>query len=518
MKKSLVIALIMVLAMAGIASAEVNFGGELKVEYVVDTDKEAAGTGKASAPLLLKAVAEEEGVWKADAELKVSATNSDDRMKVGKWSMNLTDELFVADLWGGGLEKTEVKTPLEFIKAGKKANDDSAKLRVTSDVAGYVDLTLDYDPNTLFVFAKKPLDDVTVGGAIKKDLADEGVVGVGHVVYTAGALTLTGEAGVDTVVADKDNTMLGGKVAYKLSDQLTVNGKVTHKAKNLVKVDEEPVGELVIEPGVTYTENLFKANATYTRKDDLDKDETKATNKIKANVTYRSNEDVAFDDLFDDYDTLTGYAAFAEAAYTTAKDVEGDKEPLIEATLKGAGVAVPDMVWAYGEFAYKSDKDENVKDEDFQFIIGNNKLTEDAVLFVKDYYKVTAEGTVQLTDKVKIVPAVKFGKWTALSGTKSEDYVAAVPDKVEWKTDADGKPTPEAEVVEGSPAKNFNDLKADDMNELELSAALTYKLSDSSEVGISYTDRTQKFTEPEGVTMDDELKDGFAKVWFQTKF
>ena len=144
MKKALVLTLIMVLAMAGVASAEVSFGGEFKVEYVVDTDKETAGDGAAEAPLKLKAVAEEEGVWKADAELKADA-NKPGELKVGKWSMNLNDDLFTADLWGNGVEKSEVKTPLEFFKAGKTGTDDKARMRLTSDVAGYVDLTLDYD-------------------------------------------------------------------------------------------------------------------------------------------------------------------------------------------------------------------------------------------------------------------------------------------------------------------------------------------------------------------------------------
>jgi hypothetical protein len=56
-----------------------------------------------------------------------------------------------------------------------------------------------------------------------------------------------------------------------------------------------------------------------TRKDDIDDSATDAANTLKASVTYRSNDDVAYDDLFDKYTTLTGYAAFAEAAYTTAK-------------------------------------------------------------------------------------------------------------------------------------------------------------------------------------------------------
>ena len=481
MKKSLVFALVMVLAMAGIASAEVKFGGELKTEYVIDTDNSdpsgnPAGTGTASAPLKLKLSAEEEGVWSAKADLKANGPK-DEGLTVGDWSMNLTDELFVADLWGGDVEKAGIKTPLEFVKTDDDvaAEDGSAHLRLASDVAGYVDLTLDYDPKAdLFLFASKKLDDVTVGGALKKNLKEEGVLASGHVAYTMGALTLTGEAGVDTA-EEEDNLMLGGKVGYKLSDKLTVGGKVTHKAENVGD-------ELLIEPSVTYEESLFKATAAYTWKDDLDKDATKATNKVKANVTYRSNEDVAYGDLFDDYDTLTGYAAFAEGAYTTAKDIDGDKEPLMEVKLKGAAAAVPGMVWAKGEFVYKSDEDGTAKDEDFQFIKANNKLTEDVVLNAKDYYRLTAESTVQLTEKVKLKPAVKYAAWTDMTVTDWADETAA----------------------------DFYAL-AEDMSELDLTAAMTYALSSSSEVGLSYTDRTQKFDK-------NELKDGFAKVWFKTTF
>jgi hypothetical protein len=481
MKKSLVFALIMVLAMAGIASAEVEFGGELTTEYVIDTNKEGpAGTGTASAPLKLIAQAEEEGVWNISAELKLGLTKDEDYVKAGKWSMSLIDDLFVADLWGNGVEKTEVKTPLEFVKAGKKAEDNSAKLRLTSDVAGYVDLTLDYDPDTVFLFAKKALNDVTVGGALKKSLVEEGVLVAGHVVYNVGAFTITGEAGIDTA-KEEDNTLLGGKVAYELNDKLTLNGKVTHKAEKI-----KDNGELVIEGGAVYTDDLFKVAGTLTRTDDLvDAPKAEATYKVKGNVTYRSNEDVDYGDLFDDYDTLTGFAAFAEGAYTTAKDVAGDEEPLMEVTLKGAAVAVPGMVWAKGQFVYKSDEDGTAEDEDFDFIKSNSSLTEDVVLNAKDYYRLTAESTVQLTEKIKLKPAVKYAAWTGMTVKKYGN----IPADDESKYSA----------------------SADEMTELELVAAMTYALSDSSEVGLSYTDRTQKFDAA-------ELKDGFAKVYFKTTF
>ena len=474
MKKSLVIALIMVLAMAGIASAEVKFGGEMTVEYAIDTDKEGpAGKGYVDAPLLLKATAEEEGVWNVDAELKVNGVKADEdderAVKLGKWSMNLTDELFVADLWGGGLEKTEVKTPLEFVKAGKKGEADKAKLRVTSDIAGYVDLTLDYQPDEVVIFAEKALDDVTVGGAVKKDLTDEPWRVAGHVGYTYGDLTLTGEVGMDTK-EEEDNIFAGGKVAYELNEKITLNGKATYSAANL---DDE----WLAEAGAVYTEDLFKVGGTLTLADDLDEKESKVTYKVAADVTYRSNEDVAFDDLFDDYDTLTGYAAYAEGAYTTAAKWEDDNEPLMEATLKGAGLVVPDMVWVYGEFAYASDKDADIE-QDFEFIDGQEpeSVADEVTLLVQDYFKVKAEGTVKPVDKVKVIPAVSYSKWNELTGDKN----------------------------------------AKDLSKMDLSTAVTYELSASSEVGVSYTSTQYKFTESQ--EDDDEPKDNFAKVWFTTKF
>jgi len=489
MKKALVLTLIMVLAVAGIASAEAKLGGELKTEYVIDTDKDAAGKGTASVPLKLKVTAEEEGVWSIKADLKANAKDDPTSVTLGDWSMNLTDELFVADLWGGDIEKDEVKTPLGFVTTDDevKADDNSARLRLSSDILGYADLTMDYHPNELFVFASKALDEVTVGAAVQKDLVKEGVVGAAHVKYVYGPATFTGEVGLDnTEGKDKDNTLLGGKVDYKFNDKLSFGGKVTHKAKNIVKDGEQPAGELLLEPSVTYTEDLFKVGGTYTWKDDLDNKDTKATNKIKANVTFRSNEDVDFGDLFDDYHTLTGYAAFAEGAYTTAKDIDGDKEPLMEVTLKGAATAVPDMVWVKGEFVYKSDKDKTAKDEDFEFVRLNNALSDGVVLNAENYYRLTAESTVQLTEKIKLKPAVKYASWIDLKVTDAGDAEKKVKDK---------------------------DWIAEEMTDLELVAAMTYALSDTSEIGVSYTDRTQKITTP-----NEELKDGFAKVYFKTSF
>jgi hypothetical protein len=489
MKKTLVITLIMVLAMAGIASAEVNLGGSFEVEYVVDMDKDHAGEGTAEAPLTLTLTAEEEGVWSVSADLKADASEGAE-VAVGDWSMNLTDELFVADLWGGDVEGAGIGTPLEFVATEDDvaAGDEGAHLRVSSDVLGYVDLTLDYDPDELFVFASKAMDDLTVGGAIQKDLTTKGVLAAVHGEYVFGAATLTGEVGMDTAY-DEDNFMGGGKVSYKLNDQITLKGKATYKAENIV----EDHGELLLEAGADYVEDLFKVTGTVTRTDDLDFDTTEATYKVKANVTYRTNDDVDYGDLFDEYDTLTGYAAFAEAAYTTPNDVVGeDEKATLEATLKGAGVAVPDMVWIYGELEYKSDED--TFKEDFEFITEPGPdTTIEIPLKVEDYLKLKAEGTVQLTDKVKLIPAIAYGQWTTVAENIADE-----------EDDED--------------IKLYKGFVAKDQNELDLSAAMTYELSDSSEVGVSYTNRTQKFTEAVGDKATDQLNDSFIKVYFKTSF
>ena len=158
----------------------------------------------------------------------------------------------------------------------------------------------------------------------------------------------------------------------------------------------------------------------------------------------------------------------------------------MEVTLKGAVTAVPDMVWVKGEFVYKSDKDKTAKDEDFEFVRLNNALSDGVVLNAENYYRLTAESTVQLTEKIKLKPAVKYASWTDLKVTDAGDAEKKVKDK---------------------------DWIAEEMTDLELVAAMTYALSDTSEIGVSYTDRTQKITTP-----NEELKDGFAKVYFKTSF
>ena len=216
-------------------------------------------------------------------------------------------------------------------------------------------------------------------------------------------------------------------------------------------------------------------------------------------MTYRTNDDVDYGDLFDEYDTLTGYAAFAEAAYTTPNDVFGeDEKATLEATLKGAGVAVPDMVWIYGELEYKSDEDRF--EEDFEFIKEPGPdATVEVPLKVENYLKLKAEGTVQLTDKVKLIPAIAYGQWTeVVQNIDPDDY--------------DDKDEDDQAILA------YGDFGAKDQNELDLSAAMTYELSDSSEVGVSYTNRTQKFTEAVGGKVTDQLNDSFIKVYFKTSF
>ncbi|NLK08901.1 MAG: hypothetical protein GX316_09445, partial [Firmicutes bacterium] len=105
---------------------------------------------------------------------------------------------------------------------------------------------------------------------------------------------------------------------------------------------------------------------------------------------------------------------------------------------------------------------------------------------------------VQLTDKVQLKPGVKYATWDTLTvseGAKFDEDKETVVDTV-----------------------------AKDMTELQLTAALTYALSDSSEVGLSYTNRNQKLDVLETYTAlleagkENELTDNFVKVWFKTSF
>jgi hypothetical protein len=487
----------MVLAMAGMASAAVTLGGSFKVEYVIDTDNdndaEAAGKGTPDVPVTLSVDAADEGVWDLNLNLNADA-EGDGEVSVGDWTFNLYDEWFNVELWGGGVEKGQLATPLKFVATDDPAEvADTARMRLSSDVAGLFDVTIDYEPvrldvdadtpksDVLYVFASKAMDDLTVGGAIKTDLhADTGVLADGHVKYVFGPATLTGEVAMDTA-HDEDNLAIGGSVSYKLTDKVTLRGKATRKAENIGD-------ELLLEAGADYEESLFKVSGTVTRKkDDIDDSATDAANTLKASVTYRSNDDVAYDDLFDKYTTLTGYAAFAEAAYTTAKDTLDDKEALTKLTLKGAGVAVPGMVWVYGDFIYAADKD-TVQDEDFELIVANNKLSGDVEMVAENYMRLNAEATVKVTDKLDVVPSVAYATWSEATLTKTADFTG----RWDWT----GGVTPKT------------------ASGLELGAAATYALSDDAKVGVSYTSRTQTFKD----LIPEELKDSFVKVYFSTSF
>ena len=496
MRKVLALTLVMVLAMAGMASAAVTLGGSFKVEYVIDTDNDfdanAAGQGTPDVPVTLSVDAADEGVWDLNLNLNADA-EGDGEVSVGDWTFNLYDEWFNVELWGGGVEKGQLATPLKFVATDDPAEvGDAARMRLSSDLAGLVDVTIDYEPVTgddrtdlLYVFASKAMDDLTVGGAIKTDLhADTGVRAGGHVKYVFGPATLTGEVAMDTA-HDEDNLAIGGSVSYKLTDKVTLRGKATRKAENIGD-------ELLLEAGADYEESLFKISGTVTRKDDIDDSATDAANTLKASVTYRSNDDVAYDDLFDKYTTLTGYAAFAEAAYTTAKDTLDDKEALTKLTLKGAGVAVPGMVWVYGDFIYAADKD-TVQDEDFELIVANNKLSGDVEMVAENYMRLNAEATVKVTDKLDVVPSVAYATWSEAKLTQTTDFD---PTEERWGWTGDVYVTPKT------------------ASGLELGAAATYALSDDAKVGVSYTSRTQTFKD----LSPEELKDSFVKVYFSTSF
>jgi protein-tyrosine-phosphatase len=55
-----------------------------------------------------------------------------------------------------------------------------------------------------------------------------------------GPATLTGEVAMDTA-HDEDNLAIGGSVSYKLTDKVTLRGKATRKAENIV----DPYGKRV---------------------------------------------------------------------------------------------------------------------------------------------------------------------------------------------------------------------------------------------------------------------------------
>lgn len=481
MKKILVLTLVMLFtfAMAGMASAaDVTYSGDLKVEYTFDTsENDTYGntpSATVSVPATFSLAAAEEGVWSVEADLKIDTNLGE--VILGDWKANLSDELFTVDLWGGDIEMDSVVTPLEFIDSGGDVNG-AARARLTSSAVGF-DLTVDYEPDTLYVFGEKAMGDVTIGGAFKKELY------VGYATFVTGPATLTGEVGVDSTTSDTKNTMIGGKVSYDLTDEMTLRGKITRK-------DLNAGDEFVIEGGADYKTALLEASGTLKRTDDVNDATTGAAyNELSGSVTLRANEDVDFGDLFGDdtYYTLTGYAVKAELTYTmpTENDSDTDASATTKFVLTGAAPVVPDMAWVLATLEYKAD-DDGTADADTQFINGEDSLTEDITLQAKSYTKFTGDAYVKVTDKLTLKPSIKY--WT-------------------WDTVTDKGETDNADETSLTNAGGYSAIER---TELDLTAGLAYALSGSSEVGASYTWRSQK-------SDNQEVKDGFAKVYFKVSF
>src|SRR5690554_6797890 len=155
MKRVLALTLVLVLAIASSAMADVSFSGKFTATAEMDSFKvfveqftltpgltfSIKGTNKDAYE-----VEEEEVVnWELDAGIKL-ATDADKitNFALGKYKLGLYDEWFTGYAWGNGYELKDEATYFGMITAGKAAS--TMRARLILHVMDYADVTLDFDP------------------------------------------------------------------------------------------------------------------------------------------------------------------------------------------------------------------------------------------------------------------------------------------------------------------------------------------------------------------------------------
>lgn len=334
MRKSLVLALVLVFAIAGATfAATPSIGGEFSFSAEHNDAKTFFGEYNLSKELELTIrFAEEQDAW--DASIAVKALS--EKPGLGRYIVNLNDDAFKATVWGnyGNGNIGHLGDALGFLRVSGQNGGDAPKLRVTTNLGG-VDVATQFEGNSIYATGSMGLDEFTLGATVKHTKGDNDFA-----VFGGADL---GIVGVDAAYAvnseDSDNTAMGVKASADVTEQLSLSALYQDVA---AKYD----GTSKYSLGATFTEGLLKASVDHEK----NTDDQVSTNTIT--VTYRGSEDnVAFGDLFKGGDYYKNVAPAFEASYATN---DGDDAVASTITLKATAPIVPEQLWINAELKMES--------------------------------------------------------------------------------------------------------------------------------------------------------------------
>lgn len=366
MRKALVLAMVLVMALATGAMAAAEVGGVFKATAEIDSFKffedEFSVDPTLSLYLTVKDETEEALNWDLEIELLLENSANDEdsandensandlgeyklHLDLGEYKLHLNDDYFKAWVWGNGYYLSDKNTYFSMILAGATASGIRGRLQVP--VLDLATITVDAQPgDNLRAFVDAKVGDVDLGLAYaRKNWTDEDEIAnviVGQAGYTVPAgdleVRLQGAAGV--TLGDNLGYAVGVQATSQVSEQLHLDGSITY-ANDLWKGDGTSVVPDNVKIGTTATYNnklRIQASGSVVVKGE--------GNSIGLTGIYRMSETLAWTQLFhnshwfkNDAPAFRAQLNFKDGGFGNARaDVTA---PVVEDLVK---------VWAYANY------------------------------------------------------------------------------------------------------------------------------------------------------------------------
>lgn len=286
MRKSLVLALVLVFAIAGATfAATPKFGG--KLEVTADSPNSFTGPFAVDAAATIDISFAEEGEnWGLDLALESVNLMTGANLKIKNYKATLAGEGFDV-IMANNVKIGKLGGPFGYVSSADSVAAD--RVRVNTEFGG-VDATAEFATgDQMKLFASTDVNDMTIGAAAAVDMSGTGNNDfVGYLETSFDIVDVYGEFG--SVGGD---TVWGVGAEATLTEQLTVDGEYESDESWAV--------------GATFTEGVMQAKAGY------DNDSV-----ATASFTYRGSEDnQAWADLFKDDKYYLNVAPAFKVSYTT---------------------------------------------------------------------------------------------------------------------------------------------------------------------------------------------------------
>lgn len=409
MRKSVVLALALVLALAGSSfAADIQFSGEFKAtaDYESNSGNYASAENspffgsftRSTATSLTLGLKEDQGVWDAQFALNGALSPSP---TLGKYTVNVNEDAFKLTAWGNynwaALRESigNKGDGLGLLTMSGVNTTAQPYFRLTSDVEGF-GLAAQVEDGAVLFNAEGDFDGFTVGGTFEHTFrtntppADSnGYNRFGAYVGTEIDIVTVDGAFAMTTEEEDENMAYGVEVGVAITDAISVG------ANYIGDAGKYGVGNTV-GADATYDEDLLKAVAEF----DMDLDEE--THEIAATVTYRGSADnVADNQLFANAHYWKNVAPAARGKFTMRS---ADDVPAMTIAADVSAPVVPDTFWAKANFTM----DKN--DDGFDTSVFGGPTTATSKMAV------AVDGYAKLGDKLVFKPHFSTNMWKDVTG------------------------------------------------------------------------------------------------------